>query len=361
MFRGGTGMDILTDGAAVTLHGHISFYEARGSIDFLVDIVLVEGVGPRALEFAKLKSTLEQEGLFDPSRKRPLPRFPKTIGVITSPSGVVLQDICNVLNRRYPLVELQLALTLVQGPEAAEGITRALNIINDNGTADLIIVARGGGSLEELWAFNEESVARTIYGSQIPVVSGIGHETDYTIADFVADVRAPTPSAAAEIVVPDKIYLRAELFSLSDRLFRATSSTHLAENTALTNMVSRLTHNIPDFERYRRDVDGFSQQNVKSMSTQLYQLSQHTDGLRMRLEALNPKATLNRGYSIVHNDTSGEVISLIEQVQPNDPFKVTVSNGTFPAIAGETTGIKRSNLTFACSDEKSLLGDHIPS
>jgi len=353
MFRGGTGMDLLTDDAAVTLHGHISFYEARGSIDFIVDIVLVEGVGPLALEFAKLKSTLEKQGLFDPSRKRGLPRFPKIIGVITSPSGVVLQDICNVLTRRYPLVEIQLALTLVQGPAASEGIARALEIINDNGTADLIIVARGGGSLEELWAFNEELVARAIYGSQIPVVSGIGHETDYTIADYVADVRAPTPSAAAEIVVPDRISLQSELFSLSDRLFRAASSNHLAENTALTNMISRITHNIPDFERFRRDVDGFSQQNVRSMSTQLYQLSQHTEGLRMRLEALNPKATLNRGYSIVHNDTSGEVISLIEQVQPNDPLKVTISNGTFPAVAGETTGIERSNLKLSCSNEKS--------
>ena len=352
MFRGGNGMDLLEAGAAITVHGHISFYEARGTIDLVADIVMVEGVGPLALEYEKLKATLEVEGLFDPSRKRPLPRFPRTIGVVTSPTGAVFQDICNVLGRRFPLVEVQLAPTLVQGPEAAQGIIRALKLLNDDGSADLIILARGGGSLEELWAFNEEPVARAIYASRIPVVSAVGHETDYTIADYVADVRAPTPSAAAEMVVPDRASLQGELLALNDRLYWAASSNHSVQNDALTDLMSRLTLHVPDVESHRRRVDDLSQQVARSTATRTSLLSQRIEGLQLQLKALNPGATLHRGYSVVQKETSGEVVSRLAQVKVKEPLKVTVSDGAFPAVARDASRRKRTKKELAYSDAR---------
>ena len=208
MFRGQQGSDVLEDGVSVSTHGRISFYEPRGSTDFIVDLVMAEGAGALSLEFDRLRSQLELEGLFDESRKRSLPPFPKVIGVVTSSSGAVLHDITTVVTRRYPLANILVSPTLVQGDAAPENIVQALNDLNVDGRSDVIVIARGGGSLEELWAFNDEMVARSIYGSKIPVVSAIGHETDFTISDYVADLRAPTPSAAAEMIVPDIIDLK---------------------------------------------------------------------------------------------------------------------------------------------------------
>src|SRR5881397_886782 len=193
----------LESGAQVLAHGNVSFYEQRGNIQLIVDFVQPAGVGARQAEFERLKEKLAADGLFDEGRKRPLPAFPARIGVVTSPTGAVLQDIVHVLSRRWPLAEVVLAPTPVQGAEAPVGITEAVRQLNHIGDIDVIIIARGGGSIEELWPFNEEIVARAVYASAIPVVSGVGHETDFTIADFVADARAPTPSVAAEAVAPD--------------------------------------------------------------------------------------------------------------------------------------------------------------
>src|SRR4030042_1265687 len=195
----------LQQGMQIVAHGRVSLYEVRGDLQFYVDFVQPEGVGVLHAQFERLKAQLEEEGLFDEARKRPLPRFPRRIGVVTSPVGAVFHDICNILGRRWPLAEVVLAPTAVQGAEAGPGVVCALAALNDEESIELIIVARGGGSLEELWAFNEEPVARAIYGSRGPRVSAIGHETDYTIADFVADLRAPTPSAAAEPVAPHRL------------------------------------------------------------------------------------------------------------------------------------------------------------
>ena len=203
VFRSGRGGDLLAEGIQVSIHGRISLYEARGAVQLVGDLVMPAGAGALALALEELRLKLEQQGIFDPSRKRPLPPYPKVIGLVTSPAGAVLHDICNVLGRRWPLAEALLAPTAVQGESAAPGIVSALESLNRDGRSDLIILARGGGSLEELWPFNEESVARAIYASRIPVISAIGHETDFTIADDVADLRAPTPSVAAELAVPD--------------------------------------------------------------------------------------------------------------------------------------------------------------
>ena len=211
MFKGQPGADLLVEGASVSVHGHITFYERGGSTDFVIDLAMPQGMGELALELERLKLKLEREGLFEESRKRTLPRFPAVVGVVTSPAGSVWQDIQSVIRRRYPMVELVLSPTIVQGDSAAPSIIDALERLNSDGRADVVIMARGGGSLEDLWAFNEESVARAVYGSRIPVVSAIGHETDFTIIDFVADVRAPTPSVAAELVVPEGAVLLREV------------------------------------------------------------------------------------------------------------------------------------------------------
>jgi len=206
------------NGEAIIAHGRISVYEAGGRYQLYVDDIQPAGVGLLYLQFEALKERLAAEGLFDAERKRPLPPFPRRLGVVTSPTAAALKDIVNVLRRRYPVVEVVLSPTLVQGDEAPSQIVAAIEALNEHTDVDAIIVARGGGSLEELWAFNDERVARAIYASQVPVVTGVGHETDFTIADFVADVRAPTPSAAAEVAVPDRQELRGMVESWRGRL-----------------------------------------------------------------------------------------------------------------------------------------------
>ena len=213
MFRNARGMEHLQDGAAIIAHGRMSIYEARGDLQLVVDIAQPEGVGELQLKLEQLTHKLEQEGLFDPSRKRPIPEFPRRVGVITSETGAVWHDIQTVTARRYPLVELVLAPTLVQGDRAAAGIVEAFRAMNSEPGIDMVIVARGGGSMEDLWPFNEEAVARAVFSSQAPVISAVGHETDHTICDLVADLRAPTPSAAAELAVPDRAELALRIAS----------------------------------------------------------------------------------------------------------------------------------------------------
>ena len=207
LFRNSLGHDHLTDGALVIAHGRVSLYVVRGDLQLIADAIQPEGVGRLQMQLEQLRAQLDREGLFDPSRKRPLPEFPKRIGVVTSPSGAVWHDIQTIIGRRYPLVELLLAPAVVQGDAAAPTIVEAVEALNADADIDAIIVARGGGSLEDLWAFNEEAVARAVFASRAPVVSAVGHETDVTICDLVADVRAATPSEAAEMIVPDRVDL----------------------------------------------------------------------------------------------------------------------------------------------------------
>jgi exodeoxyribonuclease VII large subunit len=333
MFSRGNGIELITDGAAVVAHGRISLYEARGSLDFVTDIVMTEGAGPLSLEFERLKTKLEKEGLFEPSRKRPMPQFPKVIGLVTSPTGAVLQDILKILSRRYPLAEVLLAPTLVQGPEAVPGIISAIHTICADGRAEVIILARGGGSLEDLWAFNEEAVARTIFACPTPVVSAIGHETDYTIADFVADVRAPTPSAAAEMIAPDRKDLMAGVASISDRLNWALRGLSEKSRASLDDAVSRLHRSAPDIALWRRQVDDLLQETHTSASRLVLDYKKRVAALSGQVEALSPMSALRRGYAVVERQPAGEAVSSIHQLKPNDSIKVTVSDGAFPAIA----------------------------
>ena len=256
MFRGGSGEREIETGAAVRAHGYVSLYEARGDLQLIVDTVQPTGdEGDLQRKLVELEKRLRAEGLFEESRKRPIPQFPLRVGVVTSPTGSVWHDIQNVTRRRYPLVELALAGASVQGKEAAPRIVRALNALNEDASIDVIIVARGGGSLEDLWAFNEKIVARAIFGSKAPVVSGVGHETDRTIADLVADVRAPTPSAAAEIVLPDQADLKAKIGSHRRYLNASMGGRIAASSREIDTLQSRLRRGLPDFDTMRLRID----------------------------------------------------------------------------------------------------------
>ena len=206
------------NGLKVIVRGRVSLYEAAGSYQVFVDDMQPDGVGALNLAFEQLKERLQKEGLFDEAHKKPLPRYPQRIGVITSETGAAVQDILNILGRRFPYAEVVLAPVLVQGDGAPEQMIAALQDFNRLQNADVIIIGRGGGSAEDLWAFNDENLAYAVYRSEIPVISAVGHETDFTICDFVADLRAPTPSAAAELAVPDQTELRAEILNMSYRM-----------------------------------------------------------------------------------------------------------------------------------------------
>ena len=333
-FRGQQGAELLANGTAISAHGRITFYEPRGSTDFMVDLAMPEGVGELSLELERLRLRLEAEGLFEESRKRPLPLFPEVVGLVTSPAGAVLHDIENVIRRRYPLVELVLSPTPVQGDGAAPLIAEALERLNQDGRADVIIVARGGGSLEDLWPFNEEIVARAIYASRTPVVSAIGHETDFTIADQVADVRAPTPSAAAELVVPDQDVLRRQLAELADQSRRAVAYLLEGQRSTLDALVRRLELGLPNLEIWRRRVDDLGRVVPSGTDGRLRLTKSLLDGLEQRMRALDPVATLSRGFSVVENLSSGQVVTSTGQVAVGDPLAITVADGLIPATAG---------------------------
>jgi exodeoxyribonuclease VII large subunit len=330
----------LDQGMQVTAHGRVSLYEVRGELQFYVDFVQPEGVGVLHAQFERLKAQLEEEGLFDEARKRPLPRFPRRIGVVTSPVGAVFHDICNILGRRWPLAEVVLAPTAVQGPEAAPGVVSALAALNDEASIEVIIVARGGGSLEELWAFNEEPVARAIYASRVPVVSAIGHETDYTIADFVADLRAPTPSAAAELVAPERLEVTVRLSVLAASLLTSCRGEVEGRLVGVSQVVSRMERQIPDLARERQRLDDLWRQANTSLEALLRRWRERLSGFAGQLRSLDPKATLARGYALVQRD--GHVVSSVAEVTSGERLSVRVKDGGFPVRVEKAAGARRT-------------------
>ena len=342
MFRGQPGAELLAGGTAVLVHGRLQFYEPRGSTDFMVDLAMAAGVGELALELERLTLRLEAEGLFDESRKRPLPSFPKVIGVVTSPSGAVFHDIQNVIQRRYPLVELLLAPSLVQGPKAAAEIVAAIEGLNRDGRADVIVLARGGGALEELWPFNEEIVARAIYASHIPTVSAIGHETDFTISDRVADLRAPTPSAAAEIVAPDQYVLRQQLDEVLAYFDRAWAYQVDSRRDDVTRLSGNLEGILPDTGDWRRRVDDIARGAGITLTNRLKITRMQVENREDRVRALDPVATLRRGYSVVQQQVTGQVVTNVDQVEDGDALSITVSDGLVEATAGHA--VKRKTV-----------------
>ncbi len=322
------------NGDAVVARGRISVYERDGQYQLYADSLVASGVGDLYQEFERLKAKLDAEGLFDAARKRALPAFPRVLGVVTSPTGAAFQDILNVLRRRWPLIEVALAPTLVQGEEAPPQIVRAIRALNDPAQGcDVILVARGGGSLEELWAFNDEQVARAIAGSRAPVVTGIGHEVDFTLADFAADVRAPTPSAAAEIITPDIVELRQSVDALSAMLDEAMQARIDAARADLETLrrALRMLSPLGQLTRSRERVAELRLRCDAALAGRLVLWRAQLDGLRGRLESVSPTATLARGYAIVQRDRDGAVVRSVGDVAAGDALTVRVADGAFGA------------------------------
>ena len=328
----------MENGTAVVAHGRISMYEVAGSLQFYVDLVQPEGVGILHLEFERLKAELEAEGLFDIVRKRETPPFPRRIGVVTSPGSAVFHDITNIISRRYPLVELIVAPTPVQGDGAAEGIVAAIGALNRVENIDIVILARGGGSLEELWAFNEEKVARAIASSEAPVISGVGHDNDFTIADFVADLRAPTPSAAAELAVPHRSELKTRILTQQRALVAALGGEISQRGTELVHLANRLKYLAPDVARYRQRIDELTKVVSIRVASLLTIYREQLRSQELELSALSPIATLGRGYAQVQHSATGEVVSRVAQVHRGDAIDVRVSDGQF---RGRVTALKK--------------------
>ena len=320
----------LKDGDRVLARGSVSIYQARGELNFVCDFVRPEGVGILSAKYEELKARLEAEGLFDPARKRPLPRFPATIGVVTSPTGAALQDIKNVLSRRWPLATLVLAPALVQGEQAPAQIIAALRALAREPGLDLAIVARGGGSMEDLWAFNDEGVARAIFGFPAPVVSGVGHETDETIADLVADLRAPTPSAAAERSSPDAAQLARALFVLDRGMSSCAREAIGTRALDVDACLRRLQSSAPDLGNLTRDVSVLLRELQASLERRCTTDRAHFEGLSARLTGLDPMATLGRGFAIVQQaGGKKQVVNGIRKVKSGERLQISVADGAF--------------------------------
>ncbi len=323
------------DGDGVLAHGYVSVYEARGAYQFYVDSLQKAGAGLWALEFERLKQKLEAEGLFDAARKRPLPSFPRRLGVVTSAAGAAWRDICRVLSRRYPLVEVLLAPTAVQGEDAPPQIVSALELVARHGEVDAIIVARGGGSAEDLWAFNDERVARAIAASPVPVITGVGHEIDVTIADLVADVRAPTPSAAAEVAVPDGEELREALAQCAATLEASMRSILGQARLGLEREAAALRRASPlnAVSRERQRLDEKVRAFTMALEHDLNLRRARLQGLERHLAPLSPQGTLERGYAIVRAQPGQRVVRSVRQAPPGQGLTVRVADGEFPARA----------------------------
>ena len=316
------------DGEEVLVQGRIGIYSARSEYQITVNKIEPLGIGALQRAFEELKQQLAYEGLFDEIHKKPLPEFPKKIGVITSATGAAFQDICEQLRKRYPLAKVLLHPTLVQGNGAPEGIANALQIMNTRDDIDVIIVGRGGGSLEDLWAFNEERVARAIFDSRIPVVSAVGHETDYTISDMVADHRAPTPSAAAEHIVPDQDQLFAKLDTFDAQLLTAIQNQLNGHETRIQELETRLAPMQRKDAIYQlyQTVDTLDVACRSAAGRKLADGENSLHTLAQRLDALSPLATLKRGYSISRK-TDGEVLTAAEQVTVGDRIEIQLAQG----------------------------------
>ncbi|MBQ9679905.1 MAG: exodeoxyribonuclease VII large subunit [Ruminococcus sp.] len=319
------------NGMKVIMRAQVTVYEPSGQYQLRVEDMQPEGVGVLAMQFEQLKKKLGAEGLFAGEHKKPIPAMPKTIGIITSPTGAVLRDIKNVIGRRFPCVDLVLAPVMVQGDDAAPQMIRALKMFSDHQAADVIIIGRGGGSMEDLWAFNDEGLARAIYACDIPVISAVGHETDTTLCDFVSDLRAPTPSAAAELAVPN----RADLLDNVHTLYRkglTVLNTQLSMSANDTEKIASLVAAHSPLDELEKDielVDSYAVRAEKSANSSYVQCESSAKELFARVETLNPVAVLNRGFAYITKDDHN--ISSVKDVRKDDLLDIRLKDGTITA------------------------------
>ena len=323
------------DGERVVCTGKITLYEKDGQYQFVVDSMVREGAGDLAEKFRLIKEKLEKEGLFAPETKRPLPKFPRTVSVVTSQSGAALQDILNIISRRYPLCCVTVSPVLVQGEGAARSIIEALNNLYELGRSDVIIVGRGGGSAEDLSAFNDELLARTVYESPVPIISAVGHETDFTICDFVADLRAPTPSAAAELAVPDIADIKAYLINFNIRLIRGLEFKFSAAQVRLSKAMQSIYMVKPQqiVEDRRRALQIQYEALVSDFAKTTNNADLKFKTLAAKLDAQSPLKTLSRGYAVVNKN--GQRIRKTDDVLAGDTVNIILSDGSFSAEVTE--------------------------
>ncbi len=320
-------------GDAVIAHGSVTVYEARGQYQLQCDALQIAGAGDLNRQFELLKARLDAEGLFDPARKCPLPLFPHRIGVVTSPTTAAFQDILNVLSRRYPLAEIILSPTLVQGKEAPPQIIAALRRLNEHSAADVILLARGGGSLEDLWCFNDEDVVRAVVASRIPGVTGVGHEIDFTLVDFAADLRAPTPSAAAEVIAPDGPALRATVEVWSERL-AAQMAALLADRRAALRGQARLLERLSpavQVRSARQQVDDLLGRAGARLRLDLERQRERLAAQARALDSANPLLLLRRGYAIVTRTEDGARVTSVQHAAEDTPITITLHDGQLAA------------------------------
>ena len=317
----------LQHGMQVICRGRVGVYEPRGEYQLILEYIEPKGIGALQKAFEELKAKLEKEGLFDLARKKPLPLLPRSIGLITSPNGAAIRDMLRVLRRRHPRMRIVLYPVPVQGPEAAPEIVRALEYFNREQLVDVIITGRGGGSLEDLWAFNEEVVARAIHASRIPVISAIGHETDYTIADFVADLRAPTPSAAAEMVVESEESFRESISSLESRMVRSMLQNIELLRASVREKVRVLRDPRRALEQYSQRVDELFGRLATGLRHHLRRDRALLVSLIAGLDHLNPLGILSRGYSITKRTDDGAILKNVSGVKPGDMISTRLHIG----------------------------------
>lgn len=321
----------LRDGLSVAAHGKVTVYEPQGQYQLVVDVLRPAGEGILFAEFLRLKAMLEAEGLFDSARKRPLPRLPRKIGIVTSPTGAALRDILHVLRRRLPLAEVMLAPSLVQGEEAPAALVNALTALNATFQPDVILLARGGGSIEDLWAFNDERVVRAVAASPAPVITGVGHETDFTLVDFAADLRAPTPTAAAELATPvTHADLTAALEALEQRLTERMQRQMNERWQQLAKAQDALKFHAPArrLMTEQQRLDELSRRLERSLSAHLTLETAQLRGWRDRLEALNPLAILRRGYAVLRRSEDGRIVLRAQEAPPGTRLEARLAEGT---------------------------------
>ena len=330
------------NGMKVLLRGRVSMYEAGGQVQLYVEDMQPDGLGALNLAFEQLKRKLEAQGLFDVSHKRPLPKYPERIGIITSPTGAAVHDMQKILRRRFPVAEIVFCPVLVQGEGAPAQLVDAIRRFNAIKAADVLIIGRGGGSLEDLWAFNDEAVARAVYGSSIPVISAVGHETDLTICDFVADLRAPTPSAAAELCTPDGEKLLYEIASLSYTM-KATLTNRLGGLKQRLDSLSGAAlsyHPQQQLFAKRQKTDELTLRMQASFSEKIHWEKERFLALAGKLHALSPLGVLSRGYAIAF-DENKKVIKSVSAVEIGQPVTVKLSDGEFSASVVSKKGSVR--------------------
>ncbi len=328
LFSRGSGQNHLIDGSSILANGKISIYQARGDLQFYADSISPRGEGTLQQKFDKLKLELESQGLFDESRKRDIPKIPKVIGIVTSKTGSVLQDILNVMKRRYSKIKIIIADTRVQGDDAAESISESINNLNKLNNLDLIILARGGGSLEDLWPFNEEIVARSIFASSVPIISAVGHETDFTISDLVSDLRAPTPSVAAELSTPDSKQLK-ELIDgkLNEILSKVNLKIYNLGNQYSISLDRLLSFQL-NTSFYKLKIDSIKSSLINQLESKITNAKLIIQDIENSLKHLNFDETLARGFFLTSKKEDNSLIKDINNIKKGDHLIISNNQGS---------------------------------